>query len=218
VLGGVLASTRSAYSDVARVYAPVAAAVALIVLGFLAVAVLRFRAGRRPGPPSRRSEARRLEVALVAGLALIAAALAAFTIHVNDNESAIAARPAVTIDATASRWHWRWDYPALHVHLTGGRSLASPALVVPAGRPVEFRLTSVDVIHSLWFPSLDFKRDAFPSSSTRFDVTFPSPGWLSAGGLCAAFCGLRHADMRFSVIVLSPRAFASWARSGGRST
>jgi heme/copper-type cytochrome/quinol oxidase subunit 2 len=35
-------------------------------------------------------------------------------------------------------------------------------------------------------------------------------------GECAEFCGLRHADMLFTVHVVSPGAFQAWTAGGGR--
>ena len=43
---------------------------------------------------------------------------------------------------------------------------------------------------------------------------FPDTGTFQ--GQCAEFCGLRHADMMFTVRAVAPAAFASWARSGGK--
>jgi cytochrome c oxidase subunit II len=56
------------------------------------------------------------------------------------------------------------------------------------------------------------KKDAFPGATNRLGMVFPKPGVFYSGE-CAEFCGLHHADMLFRVRVLSPGAFAAWARS-----
>jgi cytochrome c oxidase subunit 2 len=84
-------------------------------------------------------------------------------------------------------------------------------LVVPSGQTVQFRMRSLDVIHSFFVPKLRFKRDAFPERTTEFDLVFHEPGFT---GRCAEFCGLHHADMRFNVEVLPPDEFARWAAEG----
>jgi cytochrome c oxidase subunit 2 len=86
--------------------------------------------------------------------------------------------------------------------------------VVPTGEAVRVRLSSADVIHAFWIPHTDYKHDAIPGSTQIFTLTFPAAGVFQ--GECAEFCGLRHADMLFSVHAVSPSAFAAWARTGGR--
>jgi heme/copper-type cytochrome/quinol oxidase subunit 2 len=35
------------------------------------------------------------------------------------------------------------------------------------------------------------------------------------GGVCAEFCGLRHSQMSFNVLALSPSDFGSWLADRG---
>jgi cytochrome c oxidase subunit 2 len=83
--------------------------------------------------------------------------------------------------------------------------------VLPAGKTVEVRLRSRDVLHSFWVPDLRFKRDAYPDQASRFDVVVPLG---RHEGACALFCGLHHSEMRFDVRGVGPRA---WARFIGGS-
>jgi cytochrome c oxidase subunit 2 len=70
------------------------------------------------------------------------------------------------------------------------------------------------VIHSLWIPELRFKRALIPGATENVTLTFTRAGTFP--GQCAEFCGLRHADMVFTVRALSPGAFADWARAHAR--
>ena len=69
-------------------------------------------------------------------------------------------------------------------------------------------LSSDDVIHSLWIPSLNGKQDLIPGRETELAVTPRASGLYR--GECAEFCGLQHAHMVLSVKAESPAAFAAW--------
>jgi cytochrome c oxidase subunit 2 len=195
--------TRREFDDLFfGLYLPVMAAVTAIVLALVAVAVLR-----RRRPPSRRDRSPAAESAYAVALALVAAVFVGFTFRaearVHDVREA-----AWTIEVNASQWAWRFDYGDGRVVF--GTDRRRPELVVPAGDPVRFRLTSADVIHAFWIPERRFKRDAFPDEVTTFELVFPRPGRLD--GSCAEFCGLRHSDMRFDVRVLPRGEFERWLR------
>ena len=86
-----------------------------------------------------------------------------------------------------------------------------PVLTVPAGETVQFRATSVDVVHGFWIPAMKFQRELIPGQTATFDLTFPRPGFTTSG-TCSFFCGLEHASMHFTVNVLSPADYDAWVR------
>lgn len=118
-----------------------------------------------------------------------------------------AAADALAVDVLAFQWGWRFTYPEAGFSVVGG-DLDPPVLTVPLDRPVAFALRARDVIHAFWVPSQRFKRDAIPGRVNRFDLVFDEAGIQP--GLCAEFCGLRHADMRFEVEVLPEEEFDAW--------
>jgi cytochrome c oxidase subunit II len=84
-------------------------------------------------------------------------------------------------------------------------------LVLPAGATVQFDLESIDVVHSFWLTVFRFKRDAIPGSPSSFRVDMDdTTGFFPNAGVCAEFCGLDHALMRFSVRILPPAEFDAW--------
>src|SRR5207249_2360991 len=85
---------------------------------------------------------------------------------------------------------------------------------LPAGRPVQFEVTSVDVIHSFWVPQLMGKVDLIPGHTNTLVIQPDQPGEFR--GQCAEYCGLQHAHMIFSVVVQSPGDFDTWL-AGQRS-
>lgn len=204
------------FQDLFRLYAWIGGAVFVLIVTVIAFVTVRYRA--RPGrQPSRRTEAPRLEGAYVALIALIVVLLLTFTYRTEAHTDAVTRAPAVRIRAIASDWQWRFDYPALHISEVGGVGSAPTPLYVPAGKTVEFDLTSLDVLHAFFIPAVGFQRQATPGSTTRFDLVFGHPGTLT-NGYCNEYCGLGHTDMRFVVHVLSASAFAAWAAAQGHAS
>lgn len=206
-----MADTRVEVQDLFDAYLWIAVGVAVIVFGAVGFAMVRYR--RRPGrEPSGKSEWMSGELVYAGILVLIVAGLVTATFSTEDKVDAVSPHPALRVDVTAFQWGWTWTYPD-GTSVTGN-SDSPPTFAVPAGRTVQFTLRSRDVIHAFWVPEQRFKRDAFPNRTTSFDLDFDHTGMN--GGVCAEFCGLRHSQMAFNVLALSPADFQSWLadRSG----
>ncbi|MCW2993645.1 MAG: ctaC2 [Conexibacter sp.] len=214
------ADTRGAFSGLFDLYVPIAAGVFALVVIVLVVIVVRDRA--RPGgpSPSTRSSAGRPEVAYAVVLALVAAFLVwrSFDSVHRVNQTVARAAPApragragLTIAVVGAKWNWRFTYPGGVVEQGEGPTRL-PTLVVPAGQPVRFRLTSADVIHAFWIPEARFKYDAIPGRTNTFDLLF-DPGVDYRDDRCSEFCGEYHEQMRFRVAVKAPAAFRAWLRA-----
>jgi cytochrome c oxidase subunit 2 len=128
---------------------------------------------------------------------------------------ALAASPYATVNATAFRWSWRFDYPGKGISIAGTPQ-EQPVLVLPVNETTRINLFAADTTHSMWVPAFLFKRDAIPGYTNRFDFTPTQTG--SFIGLCAQYCGLDHALMRFVVRVVPDDAYQRWLRSGGKAT
>ncbi|KFI33767.1 cytochrome B561 [Haematobacter missouriensis] len=101
------------------------------------------------------------------------------------------AEPLV-IEAEARQWSWTFRYadrPDLPPEENG--------IAIPVGQPVEFRLTSADVIHAFWVPRLAGKLDAIPGHVNRLRLVADDAGEF--GGVCAEYCGSGHAMMPFLI-------------------
>jgi cytochrome c oxidase subunit 2 len=208
-LAPALVDTRREYAHVFSIYVPIAIGVFAVVVCTIAVAVLRYRR-RPPSAAARWHENNPLE----GGYALVLAAIVAFLLYVSfsaehqvDTVSAHE-RPRVTVDVTGSKWEWTFRYTSYGITELSGAVGRQP-LVVPVDEPIRFNLTSADVIHAFWVPELRFKRDLIPGTTESVTLDFDHAGTF--GGQCAEFCGLRHADMVFTVRAVSPAQFASWA-------
>lgn len=210
---------RHVFGEIFPLESIIAGVVFGLVLAALTAAMIVSRRKRRRGaPPARREHLHLLEAAY--GLAL--AGMAAFLVFASFSANAqdfprTGLKPAMQVQVTAFQWCWRFHYTGQPVTVTGSCQAGQyPVLVLPAGRPVQFDLTSVDVIHAFWVPYLDVKMDAFPGHVDTFTATPTRDGrWI---GRCAQFCGLYHYEMDFYLQVVPPTQFRQWLHARGGTT
>ena len=108
------------------------------------------------------------------------------------------------VQVIGQQWAWTYRYPQF-----GG--IESTTLELPDNMPVEFHVTSLDVIHSFWAYKLGVKADANPGVD---NVAYVTPSQF--GGFevrCNELCGIWHGAMYNSGQVLTPAAFDTWATS-----
>jgi cytochrome c oxidase subunit II len=123
-------------------------------------------------------------------------------------ESSANASPPLEVDVTGQQWAWTFTYPQ-------SGNIESDQLYLPLDRPVVFRVTSYDVIHSFWVPEMGIKVDANPGRTTTTQTTPDRIG--SYHVKCAELCGLLHADMETNAHVVSTQDFAAWTATQGSS-
>jgi cytochrome c oxidase subunit 2 len=112
---------------------------------------------------------------------------------------------ALVISITARMWWWEVRYR----DAASGRDITlANEIHLPVGKPVYFALTSDDVIHSFWIPTLAGKADTLPGRITRLRVEAKQPGVFR--GQCAEYCGEQHARMALHVVAETPQAFDAW--------
>jgi cytochrome c oxidase subunit 2 len=106
------------------------------------------------------------------------------------------------VQVIGQQWRFTYRYPQF-----GG--FETTALILPVGRPVEFNVTSLDVIHSFWAYQLGVKADANPGVD---NVAYTTPTQTGAVTVrCAELCGLWHGAMSDYGHVVSVAAFQAWA-------
>ncbi|EFW92736.1 cytochrome c oxidase subunit II [Haladaptatus paucihalophilus DX253] len=111
---------------------------------------------------------------------------------------------SVTVRGLAYQWGWQFSYPGTNV-------TTRDELVLPANTDIYVRMTSADVIHSLFVPQLGVKQDVFPKRTTVIHTRVFEPGTYR--GYCAEFCGSGHARMRTEVRVLPKDEYRQWLRN-----
>ena len=80
-------------------------------------------------------------------------------------------------------------------------------IVVPAGVPVTFRITSADVVHTMSFLGTDYGLKAVPGAVTEATFTFDKAGEFKIP--CHEFCGAGHYAMRGRLDVVPRDQFAA---------
>lgn len=110
------------------------------------------------------------------------------------------AQTELEVRVASGQWYWEFEYPEYGIRTN--------ELVLERDRPVLFRLTSRDVVHSFFVPEFRLKQDALPGVETQMRVVPRVVGQWSA--LCAELCGLAHMAMAAPVRVVEPAAFQQW--------
>jgi cytochrome c oxidase subunit 2 len=174
-----------------------ASAVYLVVGGLIVFAALRGR--RRRAPSGLRDNA----FIWIGGLAVPLAILLVLAAVTVNTTSALRnpSRRALQVDVEGKLWWWS-------VHYVGTDVVTANEIHLPAGQPVDLRLTSDNVIHSFWVPELAGKEDTIPGQTNHLRFTADEPGVYL--GRCAEFCGLQHAHMDIVVVVDTPGRFGRW--------
>jgi cytochrome c oxidase subunit II len=106
------------------------------------------------------------------------------------------------VQVIAQQWRFTYRYPQF-----GGFETSD--LVLPIGQPIQFNVTSLDVIHSFWAYQLGVKADANPGVNNVAYTTARQTGTVTVR--CAELCGLWHGAMFDYGKVVSVAAFKSWA-------
>jgi cytochrome c oxidase subunit 2 len=198
---------RHEFGTVLLFEAIIAAVVFACVVGTLAFAVVRYRAGRR-AEASQETEHKRLEIWFACVVFAVAVTVVTVTARANARDYP-PGNAAMQVDVTGFQWCWKFHYVQSDITTSADcADGAYPVLLLPVGERIHITTTSEDVIHSFWIPAFDYKMDAFPHHLNNFDITIPHTGeWL---GHCAELCGLGHAQMEFYVRGVSASDFTAW--------
>lgn len=103
------------------------------------------------------------------------------------------------IKVIAQQWSWSFIYP---------EDLTSNKLVLPVGEPVQFEITSRDVVHGFYLPAFRVKEDAVPG---RINHLWIQPFQIGKYHVfCSQFCGRGHSQMLTTLDVLSAEDYRQW--------
>ena len=123
-------------------------------------------------------------------------------------ETAAAASNTLVVQVTGQQWLWTFNYPQY------GLSSQSQAIELPVNRPVQFVVTSEDVLHGFAIRALGVRIDANPGEITTTPIITPTQmGNYTV--YCVELCGLYHSYMWQAVNVVDNASFNSWILSQG---
>jgi cytochrome o ubiquinol oxidase subunit 2 len=107
------------------------------------------------------------------------------------------------IQAVSLDWKWLFIYPDQKVATIN-------TLTVPAGRPLQFQLTSASVMNVFFIPQFGSMIYTMNGMATRLNLRADTPGTYQ--GLSAHFSGDGFSDMHFDVHVVPSQQFSKWAQ------
>ena len=105
------------------------------------------------------------------------------------------------VDVVALDWKWLFIYPDQGI-------AAVNQLVIPAGTPVDFRLTSAPVMNSFFIPQLGSQIYTMGGMTTHLNLLADEPGEYP--GFSANFSGDGFAEMRFIAKAVPAGDFNAW--------
>ncbi len=142
---------------------------------------------------------------LVIGTSVILLALTLASFLTSRSLASLARDQPLIVKITGHQWWWdiRYEDGDSNRIVTTANELH-----LPLGRTVKLELSSTDVIHSFWVPSIAGKMDLVPGRDNTLLVRPEHIGTYR--GQCAEFCGLQHAHMALLVVVEPEADFAAW--------
>lgn len=106
------------------------------------------------------------------------------------------------IEVISMNWKWFFIYPEQGIATVN-------EIAFPAHRPVEFKLTSEDVMNSFFIPRLGSQLYTMPGMQTKLNLIADEPGIYD--GISASYSGKGFSGMKFKAIATPDEAgFDQW--------
>jgi cytochrome c oxidase subunit II len=211
IVNETVGSSDAAFARLTNVlFTAMAVPVALFVWVFVGYSVVVFRERRgdrsvdelEDGPPLQASSRQQIAWLVVTGalaIFLVGWGMVGFYKQTTDPP----AKPLV-VQVTGQQWLWTYNYPSLGVR--------SNLLELPLGHPVQFRVTSDDVLHGFVIDALAVAMDANPGWWTTAPTVTPNKlGNFTTR--CVELCGLYHTYMWNPVRIVTNSQFNSWVKA-----
>lgn len=109
----------------------------------------------------------------------------------------------LNVEVVSLDWKWLFIYPDQGIATVN-------QLVVPAGTPINFRLTSATVWNTFFVPQMGSMIYTMPGMTTRLNLEADRQGVFP--GRSAHFSGDGFPGMEFNVNSVSPQQFAAWVQ------
>ena len=213
---GAMSSSAANEQFDLRVLGTIATPVFLGVVIYMGYALTFWRAkddDETDGPPIHGNA--KIQLTWIAATTAIVLALAAFgTVELVTVQGAGAGEgpqpiwkpdssTILQVQVIGQQWAWTYRYPQF-----GG--FETTQLELPLNEPVQFNVTSLDVIHDFWAYQLGVKADANPGVN---NVAYTTPKHAGTFVVrCDELCGLWHGAMYDYGKVVSVSAFQTWAQ------
>ena len=107
---------------------------------------------------------------------------------------------ALEVHVFGRQWSWEFVYKS-------GKT-AGGEFVVPVNTPVKLIMTSKDVLHSFYIPSMRIKQDVIPGTYTSLHFVAQKLGDFQI--FCAEYCGTTHSGMLAKMKVVTMADYEKW--------
>jgi len=195
--------------------------ITLFVMGLLGYAMWRFNAKRHP-VPTKTTHNTLIEITwtVVPVLILVTIAVPSFKLMYYMDH---AQKADMTLKVTGHQWYWSYEYPD-QGDISFDSNMMDQAEAAKEGKPrllevdkpvmlpvntvVRILVTSTDVMHSWFMPSMGVQEYAI--------IGRLNESWLSVDhegtyyGQCNQICGLNHPFMPIEIKAVSKEDFAKW--------
>jgi cytochrome o ubiquinol oxidase subunit II len=144
-----------------------------------------------------------LVIVLLGGVAWIGAH------ELDPAEPLVSDKQPMDVQVVSLDWKWLFIYPGQQVATVN-------ELVLPAGVPIHFSLTSASVMNAFFIPQLGSMIYTMNGMTTRLNLQADNPGTFR--GLSSHYSGDGFSDMHFEVRALPADQFTAWVeatRKGG---
>jgi len=111
---------------------------------------------------------------------------------------------SLEVQVVSLDWKWLFIYPDQRVASVN-------KLVIPAGRPVHFTLTSASVMNAFFIPQLGSMIYTMNGMATQLNLHADQPG--SFDGISSHYSGAGFSDMHFAVEAVAKDGFDAWVAS-----
>lgn len=109
----------------------------------------------------------------------------------------------VKVEVVALDWKWLFIYPDYGIASVN-------RLEIPAGHPIDFKLTSQGNMNSFFIPELGSQIYTMAGMQTQLHLIADRPGLYR--GQSSAFSGPGFSDMHFDTVAVSDEGFDRWVR------
>ncbi len=196
--------------------------ITLLVLALILFICLRFREKANP-TPSKTTHNTKLEVIWTAIPVIILVILAVPSFRLIYLEDVIP-EAEMTVKVVGYQWYWGYEYPdhgdiKFDSYLINDEDLqqgqkrlldVDNRLVVPVDTTIRVQVTSSDVIHSWFVPSMGVQIYAIPGRLNETWMRIEKPGVYY--GQCNQICGVRHGFMPIVIEALPKQEFEAWTK------
>ena len=112
--------------------------------------------------------------------------------------------PALEVQGVSLDWKWLFIYPDKHIASVN-------QLVIPAGTPIHFSLTSASVMNAFFIPSLGSMIYTMNGMTTQLNLQADAQGTFH--GLSSHYSGDGFSDMHFNVRAVPSDQFGIWVNT-----